>query len=194
MEDLPCVTEPPPLAAIRARTSEVEFSMASETRVGALLRVLAASKPGGKLLELGTGTGVATAWLLDGMDAGATLTSVDNDPAVQQIARESLGSDARLTLVTSDGLAFLAAQRPASFDFVFADAMPGKYEGLDAALGVVKPGGFYVIDDMLPQPNWPAGHAAKVPVLLDRLAARPDFQVLPLVWASGVVVAVRKRG
>jgi hypothetical protein len=75
---------------------------------------------------------------------------------------------------------------------VFADAMPGKYEGLDSSLAVVKPGGFYVIDDMLPQPNWPPGHADKVPVLIDRLAARADFEILPLVWASGVVVAVRK--
>jgi predicted O-methyltransferase YrrM len=165
--------------------------MASEPLVGALLRTLAASKPGGRFLELGTGTGIATAWLLDGMDAKSTLSSVDSDAAVQRIARDSLGNDARLTLVTSDGLEFLEGQSPESFDLVFADAMPGKYEGLDKALAVVKPGGFYVIDDMLPQPNWPEGHAAKVPILVERLAANPNFRMLPLVWASGVVVAVR---
>ncbi len=70
--------------------------------------------------------------------------------------------------------------------------MPGKYDGLDDALAVVKVGGIYVIDDMLPQPNWPEGHAEKVPVLIQQLAANPSFEVLPLVWASGVVVAVRK--
>jgi predicted O-methyltransferase YrrM len=166
--------------------------MASEPLVGALLRALAASKPGGNFLELGTGTGIATAWLLDGMDAKSTLTSVDSDGAVQQIARESLGRDKRLTLVTSDGLEFLRRQLFGSFDLVFADAMPGKYEGLDEALVVVKPGGFYVVDDMLPQSNWPEGHAAKVPVLIEKLAANPNFRILPLVWASGVVVAVRR--
>jgi hypothetical protein len=56
----------------------------------------------------------------------------------------------------------------------------------------VKPGGFYVVDDMLPQPNWPEDHAAKVPILVEQLAANPDFEILPLVWASGVVVAVRR--
>jgi predicted O-methyltransferase YrrM len=192
MQDLIYATEPPQLAAIRARTSEVQFAMASEARVGALLRCLAASKPGGRLLELGTGTGIATAWLLDGMDAASTLVSVDTDAAVLQIARESLGGDPRLTLVTADGLAFLTTQTTASFDMVFADAMPGKYEGLESALAVVAPGGLYVIDDMLPQQNWPEGHAAKIPVLIERLAARPDFRILPLVWASGVVVAVRR--
>jgi hypothetical protein len=49
-----------------------------------------------------------------------------------------------------------------------------------------------VIDDMLPQPNWPEGHAAKVPVLIEQLAANTRFEILPLVWASGVVVAVRR--
>jgi predicted O-methyltransferase YrrM len=192
MEDLPYIAFPAQLSTIQARTTEVQFSMSSEPRVGALLRTLAASKPGGRFLELGTGTGVATAWLLDGMDAKSTLTSVDADGAVQQIAREFLGDDERLTLVASGGLEFLAHQDAESFDLVFADAMPGKYEGLAAALAVVKPGGFYVIDDMLPQPNWPDGHAAKVPVLVEQLAGNSDFQILPLVWASGVVVAVRR--
>jgi len=157
-----------------------------------MLRTLAASKPGGRFLELGTGTGIATAWLLEGMDARSTLISVDNDAEVQRVASDSLGADDRLTLVTSGGLEFLRDQSAETFDFVFADAMPGKYDGLDSALAVVKIGGFYVIDDMLPQPNWPDGHADKVPVLIEKLAANPSFEILPIVWASGVVVAVRK--
>jgi predicted O-methyltransferase YrrM len=192
VEDLSYLRSPSELAAIKERTTELQFSMASEPLVGAMLRTLAASKPGGRFLELGTGTGIATAWLLEGMDAGSTLISVDNDSAVQQVARDSLGADSRLTLVTSGGLEFLRGQPAGIFDFVFADAMPGKYEGLDDALAVVKAGGFYVIDDMLPQRNWPEGHADKVPVLIGELAAHPSFEILPLVWASGVVVAVRK--
>lgn len=70
--------------------------------------------------------------------------------------------------------------------------MPGKYDGLELALRVVKPGGFWVGDDLLPQANWPEGHAAKVPLLMAALAGNPEFTVLPLVWASGVVVAVRR--
>lgn len=95
-------------------------------------------------------------------------------------------------LVAADGLEFLRRQPPGSFDLVFADAMPGKYDGLLNALAVVKVGGFYVIDDMLPQPNWPDGHADKVPVLIEQISANKSFEMLPMVWASGVVVAVRK--
>lgn len=192
MEDLRYISFPPRLSAIRKETTDIQFGMASEPLVGTLLRTLAASKPAGQCLELGTGTGIATAWLLSGLDQNSTLVSVDNDAAVQQVARKSLGEDARLTLVTSGALEYLRNQAPASFDLVFADAMPGKYDGLDEALAVIKPGGFYVIDDMLPQPNWPDGHAEKIPLLMQQLAEKKSFEILPLVWASGVVIAVRK--
>jgi predicted O-methyltransferase YrrM len=168
--------------------------MASGLRTGALLRTMAASKPGGRLLELGTGTGIATCWLLDGMDPASQLVSVDVDASVQSVAREALSQDARLTLVTEDAIPFLRRQERGSFDLVFADALPGKYEGLDDALRVVKRGGFYIIDDMLPQPNWPDGHAAKVPALIAQLAARPDFRVTPMAWASGIVIVVKATG
>ena len=106
---------------------------------------------------------------------------------------DSLSSDYRLTLVTEDALAFLKRQPAASYDLVFADALAGKYEGLDEALRVVKAGGFYVIDDVLPQPNWPDSHAPKVSALIATLSAHPGFRMIPLAWASGIVVAVRKQ-
>ncbi|HET9179598.1 MAG TPA: class I SAM-dependent methyltransferase [Terriglobia bacterium] len=192
LNDLDLVQPPAALAEINARTHAIGFDMASEPRTGALLRALAASKPGSRLLELGTGTGVATAWILAGMDAGATLTSVDVDSRHQEVAREFLGSDSRLTLVLEDGLQFLGRQPSESFDFVFADAVPGKYEGLEDCLRVVKPGGFYVIDDLLPQPNWPPGHGEKVPLLINQLTGDGRFAIAALSWATGLIVAVRR--
>jgi len=192
MDDLFCVHEPPVLPALLARTAELNFTMASEPRTGALLRVLAASKPAGRLLELGTGTGVATAWLLAGMDVASTLTTVDTDFKVQNVARSVLGADSRLTFVLEDAVDFLRRQPPATFDLVFADALRGKFEGLDEALAVVKPGGFYVIDDLLPQPNWPEGHSERIDPLIASLAAHPQFHVVPISWASGLLLTVKK--
>jgi hypothetical protein len=45
---------------------------------------------------------------------------------------------------------------------------------------------------MLPQANWPPGHAEKVSALMEQLAKQQDFTAVPMVWASGIVVAVRK--
>ena len=137
MEDLKFITQPSEIPSILAETARMNFGMASEPLVGALLRTLASSKPGGRFLELGTGTGVATAWLLAGMDSDSTLTSVDIDEKLQAVAARALGHDLRLKLVTSDALDYLATQPARSFDLIFADAMPGKYHGVEVALEAV---------------------------------------------------------
>jgi predicted O-methyltransferase YrrM len=193
MDDLAQLNPPASLPAILARTEALAFPMPSEPRTGAMLRVLAASKPGGRLLELGTGTGLSAAWLLDGMDRDAKLISVDVDPKSQAIARDVLGGDARLEIVTEDAAEYLRRQAEAEFDLIFADAMPGKYQHLDEALALLKPGGLYVIDDMLPQTNWPEHHAEKVPRLLADLASRAKFRMVSLAWSSGLVVVARLR-
>ncbi|MGH7968336.1 MAG: O-methyltransferase [Limisphaerales bacterium] len=192
LNDLNLVAPPAVLAEIEARTRDMGFDMASEPRTGALLRALAALKPGGRLLELGTGTGVATAWILAGMDTDSTLVSVDSDPDHQRAARECLGNDSRLTLVLEDALGFLKRQPAASYGFVFADAIPGKYEGLEECLKVVKPGGVYVVDDMALLPKWPRAHVERVAHLISQLAGDDRFAIAPLDWSTGVIVAVRR--
>jgi predicted O-methyltransferase YrrM len=183
---------PPAWREIDARSRALGFDMPSEPDTGAMLRLLAASKPGGRLLELGTGTGLATAWLLAGMGQGASLISVDSDPAVQAVAREALDADPRVTFVVADGLEQIGAQSPASFDLIFADAWPGKYEGLDETLALLAPGGLYVIDDMVRQPNWPEDHQPRVDALATRLKSHSDLATVALDWASGLVIAARR--
>jgi len=192
MNELQYLQSPPQLAGILRRTADLNFATALEPGTGALLRMLAASKPCGHMLELGTGTGIATAWLLSGMDAESTLVTVDADANMQQVAREALGAEPRLKFMVEDTASFIRRLTPASFDLVFASALPAKYDVVDEVLALVKPGGYYVIDDMLPQPGWTDGLAEKVPTLMARLAADERFDLVPMVWASGVVVAVRQ--
>jgi predicted O-methyltransferase YrrM len=177
---------------IDARSRALGFDMPSEAGTGAMLRLLAAAKPDGRLLELGTGTGLATAWLLDGMGRQASLVSIDTDPDVQAVARAVLGGDPRVAFLIGDGLDYVRAQPPASFDLIFADAWPGKYEGLDQALALLRPGGLYVVDDMSRQPNWPEGHQPRVDALAARLKSHPDLTTVALGWASGLVIAARR--
>ena len=191
MTDDEIIRRPPALDAILAETSARGFTMVSEPKVGALLAALAASKPSSRLLELGTGTGHGTAWLMFGMDQHSTLDTVDTDTSVVGIARRHLGSDPRVTFHISDGAAFIQAAPRGSFDLIYADAWPGKFSHLDDALALLRPGGIYAIDDLLPQPNWPEGHAPKVPTLIDDLERRPTFVTTRLAWASGLMLVVR---
>jgi predicted O-methyltransferase YrrM len=192
MDDSAFLRTPDAIPAILADTAALGFTMASEPKVGALLALLAASKPGGRCLELGTGTGHGTAWLLSGMDAGSTLDTVDTDPDTVAIARRHLGSDPRVTFHVIDGGEFLQRSHEPGFDLIYADAWPGKFSGLDAALAVLRRGGIYVIDDLLPQPNWPEHHAPRVPVLIQDLERRPELATVKLAWGSGLMVVVMR--
>lgn len=181
---------PAALEAIAQDTRALGFGMASEAKTGTLLRALAASKPAGRILELGTGTGVGTAWLLAGMDANARLDSVDNDPAAQGIAQRHLGHDPRVTFHLADGAEFLKGLPSLAFELVYADTWAGKFTDLDAALALVCVGGIYLVDDLLPQPNWPEGHALKVAALVADLESRVDFAAVTMAWASGLLLLV----
>lgn len=187
----PTLKPPPSTHALWADTLAAGFTMPSDPLSCTLLRTLAASKPGGQFLELGSGTGLSTAWLLDGMDESSMLTTVDNDASLLSILKRHLGHDARLNVVCADGDEFLRQAQGQRFDFIFADTWSGKYRLLHEALALVKPGGLYVIDDMLPQANWPEDHAGKVKTLLHALHTLPRWQVSRLDWASGIVVAVK---
>src|SRR6187399_2254187 len=131
MNDAEISRQPEALRGIVADTEAMSFTMASEAKVGSLLATLAASKPAGRFLELGTGTGHGTAWLLAGMDAASTLVTVDADDAVVAVARRHLGSDSRVTFHVADGAEFLRSAPLAQFDLVYADAWPGKFSHLD---------------------------------------------------------------
>jgi predicted O-methyltransferase YrrM len=191
MNDLHNIHEPKAIPAIWADTLAAGFTMASEPLTCSLLRTLAASKPSARFLELGSGTGLSTAWLLEGMDSKSHLTTVDNDESLLSILKRNLGADPRLKVVCADGDDFLRSLRGEHFDFIFADTWSGKYRLLSEALELLNPAGLYVIDDMLPQPNWPEGHAEKVADLIATLEQTEGFRVTKLSWASGVILATK---
>ncbi len=168
------------------------FTMASDKMTCCLLRTLAASKPSGKFLELGTGTGLSTSWILDGMDFDSSLISIDNEPKFLEIANRFLGNDNRLTLTCTDGAEWVNNNRQIKFDYIFADTWHGKYLLLEEVLSMLNKGGLYIIDDMLPQPNWPDGHQQKALNLINYLETRNDLLLTKQVWSTGIIVAVKK--
>jgi predicted O-methyltransferase YrrM len=170
---------------------KIGFGFASEEKTGALLAAVAASKPGGRFLEIGTGVGHGTAWILEGCDRLSCIETVDSDPDSVAVARRHLGMDPRVTFHVADGAQFISSMRGKFYDLIFADAWPGKFSHLDETLSLLRVGGVYVADDLLPRRNWPEGQGARVPELLDALESRQGFFTVRLAWASGIVLAVR---
>lgn len=194
MNDEEHLQTPAILNQILSETATAGFSMASELLTGSLLKTLAASKPSGHFLELGTGTGIATAWLLDGMNDESKLITVDNDGDIVAIAQKYLAQDRRAMFYIEDASSTIQrfVEQKRQFDLIFADTWVGKYMLLEETLGLLKPGGFYIIDDMLPQTNWIEGHEANVKMLIEALENRQDLTLTKFTWASGIVVATKK--
>ena len=190
MNDEPA-TRPTVLDAILRDTRALGFDMASEPKTGAILMALSATKPGGRFLELGTGTRCGTSWLLAGMNADARLDWIDSDATVLATAQKYLGNDPRVTFHHADGAEFLKRPGSAEYDLIYADAWPGKFSHLTETLAALRLGGIYFVDDLLPQPNWPEGHAKKVELLMSDLGNREVFANVKLAWASGLMMLVR---
>jgi predicted O-methyltransferase YrrM len=183
------VDVPATVLAAQRCSAEVGFAMACENRTGALLRTLAASKPGGRILELGTGTGVGTAWLLAGMDPTARLTSIEVDWTTQAVPRGMIGDDPRVDLVLDDAHHWLTTYAGPPFDLAYVDCRPGKFLDRRLLLAHLAPGALYVGDDLLAQPTWPADHQPRVDAFLADIVAEPDLVVTLMRWSSGLVVA-----
>ena len=185
----------PPLIIeeIEEVSKAIGFTMGSDLLTGSLLRLLATAKPSGSILELGTGTGLATAWLLDGMDAQTRLITVDSSENNTAIARKYLGHDSRVTFHMGDGTTFIqsALKQSRSFDLIFADMPPGKYQYLEETLQLLKSGGLYVIDDLLLQTSWNEEHVGRVYKLIAALEQRKDVRITKLNWSSGIILAAK---
>ena len=145
----------------------------------------------GRILELGTGGGLATSWILEGLDQHSNLLTIENNMALWEIARQQL-TDPRIEFILADAYVWLQEYQGEKFDLIFADAMPGKYDLFEETIHLLKSGGFYVIDDMLPQPNWPVGHAEKVDAFIQMLESRKDLILTKLKWSTGIIIAVKK--
>ncbi len=180
---------------IHEQAVEFDFEMSSLAETGKFLAALAASKRNGRVLELGTGLGFGATWLLQGMSHDSTLVSVENDTDLVNKARENLGFDARVNCVHEDAGEYLLreSENESRFDLIFADAWPGKFSHLEEALQLVDPGGFYVVDDLLPQPTWPEGHGAKVEKFIENITSDNRFSWIHIEWASGILLGARTR-
>lgn len=176
---------------IKEKTEETGFSMPSDLHIGTLLKTLVTSKPGGKFLELGTGTGLSLSWIIEGMNENSSVISIDNNPDLLKFASKAFGEDQRVKIICEDGENWLNQYQGDPFDLIFADTWPGKYSMIEKALDLLAVGGFYIIDDMLPQANWPDGHHEKASKLVAFLEERADLHLTKMSWSTGLIIATK---
>lgn len=122
---------------------------ASLPGVGRFLAMLAAGCTGGRIGELGTGTGIGAAWITSAMPDDCTLITAEIDPQRAAAARTLLAEDPRVEVLTGDAVSIMSSRGP--FDLLFSDGGGG-----DADLvSLLRIGGRIVMDDITPQKALP---------------------------------------
>lgn len=109
---------------------------------GRFLAVLAAGCA--RIGELGTGTGIGTAWMASAMPATCTLVTAEIDERRAAAAREVFSDDPRVTVVTGDSVSMVSLGGP--YDLLFSDGGGGEEELVD----LLTIGGRVVMDDITP--------------------------------------------
>jgi len=193
MDDLSHIARPLKALEIQRLSKASGFQMSCDDLTGNLLRTLISTKPRCKALELGTGVGYSTCWLLDGMDSESCLVTVESEEQYANIAKDAIGDEHRLTIIVSDGADFIRANLNQKFDFIFADTWPGKFYLLEEALGMLSDHGVFIIDDLNRQDNWPEGHKHKVEELIHTLDQRDDLLKLKMNWSTGIMIITKKK-
>lgn len=159
----PPATQPPPPLVTRA--TELARSLgfpltreeagpdrvnpsASLPGVGRFLAMVAAGCTGGRIGEIGTGTGIGSAWMASAMPADCTLVTAEIDERRAKAAAGLFEAEHRVTVLTGDARELIPPLAP--FDLLFADGGWRDPAGLGSLIGLVRVGGMIVMDDVTP--------------------------------------------
>jgi predicted O-methyltransferase YrrM len=190
----------PLLAEMRAHGDRDHIPIVHDV-TGGLLEVLAATSGAARAVEVGTAIGVSTLHLARG---GAHVTSFEVDPERHEQAKQYLARDGRagqVDLRLQDAAEGLAELEPGSYDLGFIDGPKAGYPTyLDQIVGLLRPGGMLLVDNVLmgggaatgeASNQWSAESIAGIRDFNAELKARPDLRVTFLPVGDGVALGVR---
>jgi len=147
-----------------------------------LLATLVASKPGGRVAEIGTAYGEGARAIVGALPAYATFVTVEIDCKRAAHAREALAGT-RAEVLEGDWRDLLPQRGP--FDLLFADG--GR--DYELVIDLLAPGGIVVKDDL--SPDWPAKESDPT---RRALLADPRVEAIEILVREDMaaIVAVRR--
>jgi predicted O-methyltransferase YrrM len=186
--------------AARAEAASLGLECVS-TGTAATLTFLAATIRARSVVEIGTGTGVASLALLAGMAADGVLTSIDAETDLQLRARHALAGvgvpTRRARLIAGQALEVLPKLTDGAYDLVFVDGDALEYvEYVAQAARLLRSGGLLVLNHALWEGRVAeAADDADEPLIireaLDAVRADEGFTPVLLPVGDGLLVAVR---
>lgn len=146
------MTVPPLVARAKAAAEGLDFEKSCRDEDGMLLHVLAARRGVERVAEIGTGTGISTAWLASALPPGVGLVTAERDERLATAAAELFADDPDVEILHGDWREVLPPHAP--FDLILVDGGRAK-DDPDAVLALAAPGATIVLDDFSSHPEWP---------------------------------------
>lgn len=169
-----------------------------------LLRTLVHATGAGRVLEIGTAIGYSAIWMAQALPPEGRLISIEVDSGRAATARQNLeraGLADRVSVILGDASMFLH-KVAGPFDLIFQDGAKSLYEPLlDRLIGLLRPGGVLVTDNVLwhgevvegfvEKPQRDAVDTEAIRKYNTRLAREPRLLTTFLPVGDGVAVSVR---
>ena len=173
---------------------------------GALLHALTRMSGATRVLEIGTAIGYSTVWLATALPAAGLLVTLERDQARATTARgyvRDAGVEDRVNVVIGDAGRYLH-KLAGPFDLIFQDGDKAHYGPLlDTLVGLLKPGGLLVTDNVLwsgevvpgfvASAREDAADTAAIAAYNDRLAVDPRLSTTWLTVGDGVAISIKNQ-
>src|SRR5688572_1061889 len=172
---------------------------------GALLHTLARGCGAKRILEIGTCIGYSTLWMATALPEDGALITMEYDAARAARARDhfaAAGYADRVSVIVGDAMRFLH-KVSGPFDVIFQDSDKQLYEPmLDRLVGLLRPGGLLVADNILwngevipgyvAQKKYSEEDTAAIVSFSRRVAHDPRLYTSFLQVGDGVSVSVKR--
>ena len=143
----------PPLVKRAVNLAEqMHHAITCSLEAGRLLQLLASHLQSGVVGEVGTGCGVAAAWIVSSLSAGTSFFTVESDPAQAAAASALFGSLLNVRVVQGDWRELLGNWH---FSLLYAGKASPRAEEPEMFVRALRLGGMLVLDGLTPQDRVP---------------------------------------
>jgi predicted O-methyltransferase YrrM len=168
---------------------------------GRTLEILARAMNAKSIVEIGTGTGVSTTYLLRGMHPHGIVTTIDVEAEHHKAAKQTLAAAGfatnRARMITGRALEVLPRLTDGGYDLVLIDTRKSEYPAyLVQSLRLLRSGGMLVIDNALwhgrvPDPAQRDPDTTAVRETLKAIRNNENLTATLLPTGDGLLVAIK---